>query len=239
MPPTVIVMEWFEKIRAKRKAMGWSQDDLAEAVGISQAAILKIEKGGVRKSRYTALIASRLGIPTEEVADGVIESVAAPEGRNKIIGYGAELYRRPEIAEMLGFGGEIPVFASAEAGDGQLLIGPERIGTIPRPDPLQGIPEGFGVYVVGESMEPEYEAGDTALVHPKLPVVPNTTCIFYASDPNRPEQQRAMIKRLVKITRESWLVRQWNPPLGEPGEFALPRSEWPVCWRVVGKFSRR
>lgn len=51
------------KIRAKRDELEWSQADLAKAVGISQAAIDKIESGKTQKSRYLLEIIDKLGLP--------------------------------------------------------------------------------------------------------------------------------------------------------------------------------
>jgi phage repressor protein C with HTH and peptisase S24 domain len=225
-------VKWFEKIRRRREELGLSQAELGAQVGITQAAINKIERGSVQRSRFTPVLAARLNIPMSDLIEGV------PETSDGVIQNVATFMRRPEIAaEAYGHGGTIPVFGSAEAGTGELIIGTERIGTIARPLPLDGITEGFGVYIVGESMEPEFEAGDTAFIHPRLPPVPNATCIFYSGE--RPESLRATIKRLVRVKPDEWLVRQWNPPAGQKAEFSLKKRDWPIAWRVVGKFSRR
>jgi phage repressor protein C with HTH and peptisase S24 domain len=84
-------------------------------------------------------------------------------------------------------------------------------------------------------MVPEFEPGDIALVNPHLPVVLDTTCIFHAA---REDEVRATIKRLRRKTGDTWYLRQWNPPEGTKAEFTLSRKEWPICHRVVGKYSR-
>jgi phage repressor protein C with HTH and peptisase S24 domain len=227
-------MKWFEKIRHRREELKISQAELGANVGVTQAAINKIERGGVARSRFTPIIAARLNIPLSELIEGAVDETQ----QDAVVQQAVKVMRMPELAAgRYGFGGEIPVFGSAEAGPGELTIGTEQIGTVQRPLPLQGIPEGFGVYIVGESMEPEFEAGDTAFVHPRLPPVPNATCIFYSGE--QPEALRATIKRLVRATPTEWRVRQWNPPPGQKPEFTLKKADWPVCWRVVGKYSRR
>jgi phage repressor protein C with HTH and peptisase S24 domain len=81
-------------------------------------------------------------------------------------------------------------------------------------------------------MVPEYEPADIAIVHPRLPPVGGTTCIFYTNDAT---DDRAMIKRLVRPRQDEWLVKQWNPEK----EFELDRAQWPMCHRVVGRHVRR
>jgi phage repressor protein C with HTH and peptisase S24 domain len=84
-------------------------------------------------------------------------------------------------------------------------------------------------------MEPEFEAGDIALVNPHLPLIPGSTCIFFREIDG---EARATIKRLRRITNDSWLVRQWNPPEGQKPDFSLHRKEWATAHRVLGKYSR-
>jgi phage repressor protein C with HTH and peptisase S24 domain len=85
-------------------------------------------------------------------------------------------------------------------------------------------------------MVPEFEPGDVAMVNPHLPIVADVTCIFYGE---RDGATRATIKRLVRQTPDVWHVKQWNPPEGMKAQFTLSRSEWQLCHRTLGKYSRR
>ena len=67
-------------------------------------------------------------------------------------------------------------------------------------------------------------------------VVADSACIFYAE---KSGEARATIKYLRRITADSWHVSQWNLPDDMKRDFTLPRREWGVCHRVLGKFSRR
>lgn len=246
-------MEWWEKIKARREELGMSQKQLANDIGVSQAAIGKIETGQVAMSRATAKIADRLGLKLAELGleahhivpiaqggdRGPDNMLALTPNQHRMLAKGEipDFLRDPDYwARAVGIEGEIPLRAAAEGGPGTLIISKDPIGTVARPANLQGIREAYAVYIVGTSMEPEFEQGDEALVNPKLPPIPGATCIFYTNDPH---DDRAMIKRLVKITTDEWVVRQWNPPEGQPSEFTLSRREWPECHRTVGKYSRR
>ena len=55
-----------ERMKALREQRGWSQAQLAEAVGISQVSIAKIEKGG--DTKHGAKIAAALGTTAEELS---------------------------------------------------------------------------------------------------------------------------------------------------------------------------
>jgi len=73
-----------DRIRKAREARGWSQAELAKAVGISQPAIRKIESGQTSRSRHLFEVLSALGIGFESMApapsrpDEVFEPGVAP-----------------------------------------------------------------------------------------------------------------------------------------------------------------
>jgi phage repressor protein C with HTH and peptisase S24 domain len=94
----------------------------------------------------------------------------------------------------------------------------------------------YGLLITGESMFPEYQAGETAIVDPNLPVVGAAVYVFYAEHDG---EARATIKHLRRAAADSWHVRQWNPPDGGKADFTLPRREWAKAHRVLGKYSRR
>jgi phage repressor protein C with HTH and peptisase S24 domain len=131
---------------------------------------------------------------------------------------------------------DLPVYASAEGGEGQIIVSPDAMEFIPRPSPVAGVRDAYAVYITGESMIPEFEPGDLAIVNPHLPPIAGVTCIFYGE---KAGEARATIKRLRRQTQNAWLVRQWNPPAGMKEDFALRRADWPICHRTVGKHSRR
>jgi len=133
-------------------------------------------------------------------------------------------------------GRDFPVYSAAEGGPGELIRTSDPVDWIPRPAPVQHVKTAYGQLVVGTSMEPEYEAGDTALVNPLLPLINGVTCIFYHEDSEG--QARATIKRLLRASTTTWHVRQWNPPPGMKTEFTLDRREWAIAHRVFGKHTR-
>ncbi|HZH50291.1 MAG TPA: LexA family transcriptional regulator [Microvirga sp.] len=240
-----------DRVRQLRQEKGLSQQALANAARVSQTTIDKIENGRSLTSRAIHRIAQVLGVEASELDPEVGALTAphirpwrdnAPDADNGIVLTHAE-HEAFKVANDMrvleraaAIGGEIALLGAAEGGAGALKISQDPIGTVARPPALNGVHNAYAVYVVGTSMEPEFEHGDEAYVNPKLPPIPGSTCIFYTNDPH---DDRAMIKRLVRVTADEWHVRQWNPPEGQDRDFTVSRADWPVCHRVVGKNYRR
>jgi len=214
-----------QKIRRRREELRLSQADLGRQVGVSQATIDKIEAGHTARSRYLPMIAVKLGLPLEEIDPGLAALNASGGLTGPVL---------PKMEIPVG-DRDFPIHASAEGGQGQIILSSDPVDVMPRPAPLTHVKGAYGLYITGESMVPEFEPGDIAMVNPHLPIVADVTCIFYAE---REGSTRATIKRLVRQTPDQWHVKQWNPPEGMKPQFTLARAEWTVCHRVLGKFSR-
>lgn len=207
-------------IRAAREGLGLSQKQVAARVGMTQQSYEAIEAGRTQRSKFLARIANVLSIDPATLDDHLKEEPAAdPILKAEILG--------PR---------DFPVHASAEGGPGEIVRSAEPVDWIPRPAPVQHVKEAYGLIVTGESMSPEFEPGDVAIVNPRFPVIGNTTCIFYAELNG---EARATIKRLRREATDKWLVKQWNPPDGMKQDFTLSRKEWGVCHRVLGKYYRQ
>lgn len=127
---------------------------------------------------------------------------------------------------------DLPVYASAEGGGGALIITNEPIDFVRRPEPLVSVRDGYGCYVIGDSMSPAYEQGDLLLVHPGRPVRPGDDCVFVRDQGDGSLQ--GLVKRLLRITAEKWRVRQFNPAK----DFDLDRGQWQKVQLIVGKYAR-
>ena len=126
---------------------------------------------------------------------------------------------------------DLPVYASAEAGGGAIIITNEPIDFVRRPEPLLSVRDGYGCYVIGDSMSPAYEQGDLLLVHPGRPVRPGDDCVFVRDQGDGSLQ--GLVKRLLRITAEKWRVRQFNPAK----DFDLDRGQWQKVQLIVGKYA--
>lgn len=127
---------------------------------------------------------------------------------------------------------DLPVYASAEGGGGAIVITSEPIDFVRRPEPLLSVRDGYGCYVIGDSMSPAYEQGDLLLIHPGKPVRPGDDCVFVRDMGDG--TQHALVKRLLRSTAEKFRVRQFNPAR----DFDLDRGQWTKVQLIVGKYSR-
>ncbi len=195
-----------EAVARRRRQLGWSQDQLASASGSSQSTVDRIEKGQFK----------RLPSDLPAIAHALdLDLPALNLGR---------------ISEGRGTRQELPVFAAAEGGPGEMVVSTDPIEFVPRPWYMREVRDGYAVLVVGESMIPVFEPGDFAIVNPRLPPIRGKDMIFIGSE--AAGEFTASIKRLLSWTEREWRVQQFN----KPKEFTMPRQKWPKALRVVGKF---
>jgi phage repressor protein C with HTH and peptisase S24 domain len=201
-----------------RTARGWSQQQLADRVGVRQNTIAAIETGATTRTKYLADIARALGVTVDELD---------PPGGTVVAGLPPPVFTGTR---------DFPVYSSAEGGPGEVIRSVEAVDWVPRPAPVAHISDAYCMLVSGDSMFPEFRPGDAAIVNPRLPIIGNEVYVFYRELKG---EARATIKQLRRATPESWLLTQHNPPAGQKHDFSLPRRDWRWAHRVVGKYSRQ
>lgn len=211
-----------ELVRTARERKGWSQTVLAEKVGTNQQTIEKIELQKTKNSSFLPKIFTVLELDLHKLVDLKSDKSGPP------------LIPSPGAA-LLG-PRDLPVYGAAEGGKGAVVVSTDPVDYVGRP-PFLHVRDGYGIFVVEDSMEPEFAPGDIALVNPLLPPTIGLTCIFYSDDGQG--TVRACIKRLRRVASDAWHVRQWNPPDGDKADFILRRSEWQKCHVTVGRYNSR
>lgn len=205
-------------LKTLRLAKGWTHDQAASEMGISRGQFIKLERGERKLTERTiALAIKAFGVKTAELL-----GEEAPAGAG---------YRPPPayLGER-----DLPVFAAAEGGQGEMVVQTDPIEIVQRPWYLKDVRDGYAVLIVGESMVPAFEPGDIAVINPRLPPMRDKDMIFVSD--TRPGEFTATVKRLIRWTTRDWQVRQFNPPTGQKAEFALPRQTWAKALRIVGKY---
>jgi transcriptional regulator with XRE-family HTH domain len=211
-----------ERLTRLMRQAGYNPRSLSLAAALGPTAVRDIIDGRIASPRYATLraLAEVLGVAVDYL---VVGEAAAPVEAPPPVRAGGETAPR-----------DLPVYGAAQGGTGgAMLVSSDPIQWLGRPDPLQTVTSGYGVYVVGESMIPAYEQGDIALVHPALPPRRGSDVILTRHDPDG--TQHVLVKRLVGWTEENWRVRQYNPDR----EFDLPRAEWAEVRTIVGKYNAR
>ncbi|HKY71632.1 MAG TPA: helix-turn-helix transcriptional regulator [Nitrospira sp.] len=109
-------------------------------------------------------------------------------------------------------GVKIPLYGAAVGGeDGEFELNGNRLDDIFAPPSLSGIREAYGVQVVGDSMNPRYEDGETVYINPRRRPVKGD---YVVAEIQREEHgpKLAYIKRLLRHTQAELLLEQFNPP---------------------------
>lgn len=204
-------------VRAAREAKNLSQAQLGRLIGVKQQTLDAIERGETQRSRFLPEIVKELEIPPQDV--GLPPETAQPPGMAAVGSpYGTRDFR---------------IFTAAEGGPGEIIRSADPVDWWPRPIEVQHVKGAYGMYIVGDSMAPEFEPGHVAVVNPNLPHVGGKSYIFYGED--EAGQARATVKRLRRATGDTWFVTQHNPPAGQKADFTLSRKVWAAAHRIVGR----
>ena len=125
---------------------------------------------------------------------------------------------------------KLPVYNAAEGGPDGMLVTPEPVSWIVKPQSVANVTDAFAVYVYGESMYPRIEHGEMVVVNPQRPVQKDKDTIFVRVLDDG--TWLALVKRLLRWSDKVWYVREYGP---EERDFELVKSEWPKAYRVTGR----
>ncbi|SRR5579871_808350 len=123
----------------------------------------------------------------------------------------------------------IPVYGHAMGGrDGEFILAGNQVSEVLAPPNLSDVPDAYAVYVVGDSMEPRYFAGETVFVNPRLPI---SRGAFVVAQISRSQEDipRAYLKRFVSQDAKRLRLEQYNPKK----TFEFPMSAVVSIHRIV------
>jgi phage repressor protein C with HTH and peptisase S24 domain len=105
----------------------------------------------------------------------------------------------------------IPVYGHAVGGkDGEFVLKGNQVSEVLAPPHLAHVPDAYAVYVVGDSMEPRYFAGETVFVNPRLPISRGSFVVAQVSKGEEAEP-RAYVKRFVSQDAKRLRLEQYSP----------------------------
>lgn len=224
-------------IQTERVKRGWSQDELAKRIGISQPAVKKIESGETKKSKYLPKIGQVLGIPLGKLDSSLSQNVEGSINYQDDIN-DSERHVPLHIipgAELMGEN-DLPVYAIVQGGRGALVLENEPFAYASRPKRLVGRKDGYGVLVIGDSMAREYCENDIAYVDPRLHPRKGDPCVFQGTrDDGTVEAIIKYLDRSPDASETLYYVSQTNPPK----KFTIKKADWQKVHVAVGKESGR
>src|SRR5690349_6649404 len=203
-----------QRLRFARERAGFARaSDAARAMGIEEPTYLGHENGSRGLSRAAARYARFFGVSLDWLIDGRGMQLGGHDG-GMTGAPAAPPAIPPRNAELGGparFGGRIPAYGQAVGGkDGEFILNGNRIVDVLAPPSLQGVPDAYAVYVVGDSMEPRYFAGEAVFVNPRLPVRRGDFVVAQvAVEPGEPPH--AYVKRFVARDARTLRLEQFNP----------------------------
>jgi len=159
----------------------------------------------------------RRGVPSrlpEEVRGRVAEILEIDERQLKDVGV-KSLPPAPAPNATLGGGVRIatwiPVYGHAVGGkDGEFILNGNKVTEVLAPASLSSIPDAYAVYVVGDSMEPRYFAGETVFVNPRLPISRGAFVVAQISA-GADGAPHAYVKRFVSQDARRLRLEQYHP----------------------------
>lgn len=193
-------------IRERRKALGLSQEKLADLCGVSRSAVQYWER-----EDGTGTAPSRTQQPTVAAVLGL--SVA------QLMGGSENIQAGPEVR------GAVPLISAVQAGNYKMHVdnfhpddgGEERIATTV---PVKR--HTFALRVSGDSMEPEFKEGAVLIVEPEMEAQPGDFIIAKNGD------EETTFKQLIRDGGD-WYLKPLNPrypikPLGKASIVGVVRA---------------
>lgn len=220
-------------IQERAKQLGLSLAELSIKLGKNHAYLQQFINRGVPRrldEHARAELAGLLTVPEQNLLpEGEILPVRPVRSVETLASI-------PQIVpgDMLVGARDFPIYAATQGGNGHAIIHSDVMEWVKRPVILEGVPDSYGIYVLGDSMIPAYRPGDMALVHPRRPLERDTDIVLYDND-HRTGEAKSMIKRLLSFNDRQLKLEQYNPA----NVFSEHRADWPICHQVVGMYKGR
>lgn len=233
-----------ERVKLARDRLNLSQQDVADATGMSQPSYYKIEKGLTKRTTYINELAKVLGTNVDWLMYGEGENTPKPS-RDDLMQKIKEIEERdtgenhplPDgmtSAKMASQSSTVPILSWVAAGDWsnvEAVTFDDAMGYAPKPPNLSKF--GFALRVQGQSMLPEFKPGEVIYVEPQtgfLVLKDSDLVIVQCND-----DKEATFKQLVLgETSDDMYLRPLNP--NWPEQRMMPMGECNLVGKVVGKY---
>lgn len=212
-----------KKLKAARKRLGVTQEEMADRMGVSVAQISRWESGrnGIPGQRIEAM-SKAYEASLDELFENneVFEATGVPASNATIVRFeGAADVNLPRDIPVFGTSLGAPTEFDGTAIEQTMLNTGETIGYLPRPTVLNGQKGAYALYVQGSSMAPRHEDGETVFVqhvrYGRPPRIGDDVVVYLRdfTDDDPDMASAVVVKRLVRRNSEFVELQQFNPPL--------------------------
>lgn len=107
----------------------------------------------------------------------------------------------------------LPILGHGIGGkDGRFSMNGTAVDTVICPPGLENVPGAYAIYVVGESMEPRYYAGEVVFVHPNKPFRRGSFVVVQVlNEDDKEGPPLGYIKQFITRTPSKLVLKQFNP----------------------------
>ncbi len=157
-----------EKLKARRKELKMTQKDIADQLGVSYQAYSAWERGVKQPSREKVQqLEQILNVPKgffTEIEIVRLYNTLSDEGKNNALSYVRGLVQKEKCKNIVSMSEklyEYHVYEQMSAGIGSSVYNDQNYDTVYFDEELA---HDFASWVLGDSMEPEYQNGSVALI---------------------------------------------------------------------------
>jgi len=205
-----------DNLRYLSDTQGANRKAQSKEAGLNETALRDILNGRSKSPRMDTLekLAHHFGVEIDDLLNKDLT-----ESREKIYGESTKEnvatespHPAPTMPGRTEMPRDVPVYGTvAGAVTGAMQLDHENIvDHVRRPPGIAGAKDVYGLYVVGDSMEPRYFEGDLIYVHPGRPVrVGDFVVVQTQSHDHEPPQ--AYVKRLLRRSSKSVVLGWLNP----------------------------
>lgn len=217
------------RLKEAREAVGLSQAELAERVGMKQTGVGSIEAGESARPRKLLELARAVNrsprwlLGEEDDAAPVLPAIPQAD-----VSYPMDVPVWPTR--------KIPVFGQAAGGveeDGRFILNGNKVADVLALPGLEDVQNAYAVYVYGRSMVPVLRPGATVYVDPSRPIVAEDNVVVQIKATEH-EPPYGYVKEFVSKKGGMLVLYQHNPPEGQDHMVTFPLDRVVAVHKVVG-----
>tara|TARA_B100001093_G_scaffold513122_1_gene584388 strand:- start:252 stop:929 length:678 start_codon:yes stop_codon:yes gene_type:complete len=199
----------YQRLHKVRSDRGVSQTDLAEATGVSQSVISKIERGALRSpgSGKLEALAQHLGC---SVGDFIDDPKRPDQATAVSVGQPHDLSQLAADLPLLGLitdGGSDTRYSNISIQLSQTMLTEVMIK---RPPFLNRLNQAYAVRQVGDEMIPRYKQNEILYIAPEVEPSPGDD-VMVVIEKTEDSHRYGFVRELVACENGSVTVRQHNP----------------------------